>query len=602
MENLIYDYIQVEFNHNDSSYFGYVEKNNIVIFVYAVNKKINNVNKIQKIIVEKIIERFLVYPFYGIDYTKNMLKYIENILKVFEEYIEELSIMIVLTDLNTYLIASLGNISFIHFNKENKEEIFNIDKLDISDKNEFKLIGLKKLNVNDNIDISYENYINSTINISKIKQVETADKINKIGLKQFAIIFIFLFSIIYIICNISIIKNYEKKVDKHSKNLNYYISILDEKNISLEVFQLEEIYKKIHNNKFIILSRKKAKKYSENELYIKNIKTEIDELRKQKDRLKEAKIYADNNEFEKSLEILQNMKYVSLKYIDIENLKSDIDVNIKKAKELQENIENMINADEDFLNKKYYIALKKYENIKKIYAKYYKSSYNYNEIDAKISESKLALEKVNDEITLMLLDVEKYMEVDYLKVKDIYFDIIVKYEQIDDIKSIETIKAKIELLENNINFENARAYSLREEARLYAKNSRYRIAIDCLIESNNIFKKTRLKNEINKNNVLIRQYKSKLNENYISSKEVKNNKNKVNNTNNTSIIDSINLSIKKGDEFMKENMWNDAIIEYQRAIDFAEKVEISRDKKEKLKRKLSFAIKKNNDRWWNKWK
>ena len=66
------------------------------------------------------------------------------------------------------------------------------------------------------------------------------------------------------------------------------------------------------------------------------------------------------------------------------------------------------------------------------------------------------------------------------------------------------------------------------------------------------------------------------------------------------ITESINQSIKKGDEYMKNNDWNNAIIEYQRAISFSEKIKVNSEIITQLKEKLSYAIKKSNTSCRNK--
>ena len=605
MENLIKDYFQIEFEEANSSYFGYLEKDELVIFIFIKDNNENNINQISKIIVEKIVEDFLEFSEYSESYIKNIMRIALEISELYKNKDVKnknykASILIILSNANSYILASIGDINFNHTKESNiKNELkldSNIEYLG-GDKIRINILGpitleeADKLNVYDN-----EKYINSTIKSLKIKQI-TANFVNKSVYKIILSIFIFLFFIIYIIFNFNMINKYDKKIKKINTNIENYISLLEVQNINSEILKFEEIMTAINHNKILLLSHTKTKKYMQDEMYIKNLKQEIKLLEKYKKDFKIAKNSMEKDELNKALEIFKKLKDMKFNLINLSKYNQEIDENIFELNEMI-TVEALKKDADDYYNSlEYTKALKIYEKIYKIYLKYKKTNYNINEIGIKIEDCKNNIDIIKNDINNIIMSINVFIDKDYTKAIELLNEVIKKYERLEDDKSIALMNDKIAILNNAIELEKNRAISLRNEALVYAKSKNYKTALDCLIESNNLLKKTRLDNEILINKEYIRQFKSKLRENFESNKKrnfssIKNNQDKA------SIIASINLSAKKGDEFMRVNNWDEAMIEYERAIDFSEKVDISSDKLDKLKKKLAYAIKKSNSRWW----
>ena len=393
------------------------------------------------------------------------------------------------------------------------------------------------------------------------------------------------------------INKYDKKIKKINTNIENYISLLEVQNINSEILKFEEIMNAINHNKILLLSNAKSKKYMQDEMYIKNLKQEIKLLEKYKKDFKIAKNSMEKDELNKALEIFKKLKDMKFNLINLSKYNQEIDENIFELNEMI-TVEALKKDADDYYNSlEYTKALKIYEKIYKIYLKYKKTNYNINEIGIKIEDCKNNIDIIKNDINNIIMSINVFIDKDYTKAIELLNEVIKKYERLEDDKSIALMNDKIAILNNAIELEKNRAISLRNEALVYAKSKNYKTALDCLIESNNLLKKTRLDNEILINKEYIRQFKSKLRENFESNKKrnfssIKNNQDKA------SIIASINLSAKKGDEFMRVNNWDEAMIEYKRAIDFSEKVDISSDKLDKLKKKLAYAIKKSNSRWW----
>ena len=172
MENLIKDYFQIEFEEANSSYFGYLEKEELVIFIFIKDNNENNINQISKIIVEKIVEDFLEFSEYTESYIKNIMRIALEISELYKNKDVKnknykASILIILSNANSYILASIGDINFNHTKESNiKNELkldSNIEYLG-GDKIRINILGpitleeADKLNVYDN-----EKYINSTI-------------------------------------------------------------------------------------------------------------------------------------------------------------------------------------------------------------------------------------------------------------------------------------------------------------------------------------------------------------------------------------------------------------------------------------------------------
>lgn len=299
--------------------------------------------------------------------------------------------------------------------------------------------------------------------------------------------------------------------------------------------------------------------------------------------------------------ILSNEGYIKAKdeYIknnlDYEEIKNELEHGISMTNTLITAVNSEKLADEDFDNKKYSRALNVYLEVMKIYEKYNKTQYVNIVLNQKINFCKEEINKIESKTKDLLYQADLILSDDYDKAYELYSICLTNYELLNDSSGIDDIKSKLENLKNEKESTYKRAMSLKEEAMVFIKDKKYKSAIEALIDSNILLKKLANKQEINKNLEHIRQIKALLRTN----KELK--PVKIVQDDTSLITESINQSIKKGDEYMKNNDWNNAIIEYQRAISFSEKIKANPEIITQLKEKLSYAIKKSNTSWWSKW-
>lgn len=108
----------------------------------------------------------------------------------------------------------------------------------------------------------------------------------------------------------------------------------------------------------------------------------------------------------------------------------------------------------------------------------------------------------------LILDIETQKSVNLKKAMNLYFELLKKYEILEDELNINEIKNNIKMLESNIKYEYQRAVDLRNEAKEYQINKNYRNSMECLIQSNELLRKLDLENEIAVNDIAIRKLKN----------------------------------------------------------------------------------------------
>jgi hypothetical protein len=599
MAGLIGEYVNVDFIEEQNTYFGYFENRDSIIFIHA--KNIKSINKISKIVVEYIVQELIEAEEYTVEYLCSTIEKLKKYME--EQNINELnSLAIIQSDANTYNAVLIGDIVFKYF--ENGNIAFETKAMSkcLGGVQNIKAYILedKKLHENDSIKLYNKDLDCVTILFSKILQKD-AIKSNKINIKFLIITFIFLFSIVYAVINMAIVKKYDRSLDEINSDLDIYIKNCEVQNINIEISNIEKLYKQLDRKKYLIIPQKKLIKFLNNKEKIKKIKEDIKIIQKIKKEMKEAEENLNLNSYNTTRQLYKGIYIMHTNLLPIESIKKQIDKKLVMLDEI-ENVEKYKEqADQFFEQKEFSKARKLYEKIEQIELKYKSSS----SVSEKIQECKKYISDLEEETKKLILVIETQKSVNLKKAMNLYFELLKKYEILEDELNINEIKNNIKVLESNIKYEYQRAVDLRNEAKEYQTNKNYRNSMECLIQSNELLKKLDLENEIAVNDIAIRKLK-----NLISS-EIKEIKQKSEKTSikkvdkekeRNQIINSINLSIKKGDSYIKEDEWNSAIIEYRRALDFCETIGIHDAKYEKLKKKLGYAIKKSNGGWWKIWK
>ena len=634
--------ISVNFKSTNISDFGYIILNDIVLLIYCEDSDYNCKTKISNIVVDLFAKNFYEMQEYSIKYLENLVYKVE---KEFDEYkakdidikYSSCSFAVILSDFNTIIASYCGNVRLTILKDEKvyfQSKLDNVAQL-LVDKNEIT----KEDMYNNNYRYSLTNALGGlnalSLNILKPLEIATGDKIiiqgidscikdnyelrdnsaiitvnstttnSKIIKKfipkreylKFLITFLIFFSLtmFYIINNIRI-KRYINRIDKINKDLVVYIKNIDVQNIKREISHLDRIYNDIDNSRTLFVSNKIDRKFTHGKNTNDKLKKEIEVIINIKNMINKSKELINKNEY-----ILSNEGYIKAKdeYIknnlDYEEIKNELEHGISMTSTLITAVNSEKLADEDFDNKKYSRALNVYLEVMKIYEKYNKTQYVNIVLNQKINFCKEEINKIESKTKDLLSQADLILSDDYDKAYELYSICLTNYELLNDSSGIDDIKSKLENLKNEKESTYKRAMNLKEEAMVFIKDKKYKSAIEALIDSNILLKKLANKQEINKNLEHIRQIKALLRTN----KELK--PVKIVQDDTSLITESINQSIKKGDEYMKNNDWNNAIIEYQRAISFSEKIKANPEIITQLKEKLSYAIKKSNTSWWSKW-
>ena len=601
--------------------FGYLENDDYGIYSYI--KKENEVedDTLLETIINISIEEFQNNPEYSMKNIKNIIYTLnEKILEVNIDNIE-FSMLYIVTDYNSLVYMSCGNLSlniirndnilisnlldknFIGINKSfyintTKENIYFVknDRLVICSKNLLDLINVyEKL---ENLEINTTtSYILSSLEVVEVLDRSLFVNKSKYNIIKYLFIIIILVLIYFFVINLYISMQY-KEIDKLD---NKFKIAIEGKNLlkSKEYLNEEIILLKNLDKKYIFISKKDAL----NKLNKKIQKESILE------KLNLIEVNLRNIEIEK--ENIKNRKFENVlkEYIKLENIldifpeyfvkfKEEVEVNIEEITRL---INNQKKEKESiFSEDRLFMSIK---DLKEIIEVYKNSKFKINVIDLE--------NKLNEYVEIA----EKYklkVDEDIVNVKILQNENITLAE-----KKLIEIKNNLEALEDNIRLKEVDEIlvNVREEIKynkdeleknfnqglIEYENKNYedsieyfKYALNFSEKLNNLERAKEIKDRIRYISKKIEE--KRLKENTID-KNIKNDENIK-----KEIMKSIMLSIQKGDEYLKNNEFKNAYIEYKRAIDMSNKINIDKTIKNKTQKKIEYIKNKLNKKWWELWK
>lgn len=601
--------------------FGYLENDDYGIYSYI--KKENEVedDTLLETIINISIEEFQNNPEYSMKNIKNIIYTLnEKILEVNIENIE-FSMLYIVTDYNSLVYMSCGSLSlnlirndnilisnlldenFIGINKSfyintTKENIYFVknDRLVICSKNLLDLINMyEKL---ENLEINTTtSYILSSLEVVEVLDRSLFVNKPKYNIIKYLFIIIILVLIYFFVINLYISMQY-KEIDKLD---NKFKIAIEGKNLlkSKEYLNEEIILLKNLDKKYIFISKKDAL----NKLNKKIQKESILE------KLNLIEVNLRNIEIEK--ENIKNRKFENVlkEYIKLENIldifpeyflkfKEEVEVNIEEITRL---INNQKKEKESiFSEDRLFMSIK---DLKEIIEVYKNSKFKINVIDLE--------NKLNEYVEI----VEKYklkVDEDIVNVKILQNENITLAE-----KKLIEIKNNLEALEDNIRLKEVDEIlvNVREEIKynkdeleknfnqglIEYENKNYedsieyfKYALNSSEKLNNLERAKEIKDRIRYISKKIEEKRQKEN---IIDKNIKNDENIK-----KEIMKSIMLSIQKGDEYLKNNEFKNAYIEYKRAMDMSNKINIDKTIKNKTQKKIEYIKNKLNKKWWELWK
>lgn len=601
--------------------FGYLENDDYGIYSYI--KKENEVedDTLLETIINISIEEFQNNPEYSMKNIKNIIYTLnEKILEVNIDNIE-FSMLYIVTDYNSLVYMSCGNLSlniirndnilisnlldknFIGINKSfyintTKENIYFVknDRLVIYSKNLLDLINVyEKL---ENLEINTTNsYILSSLEVVEVLDRSLFVNKSKYNIIKYLFMIIILVLIYFFVINLYISMQY-KEIDKLD---NKFKIAIESKNLlkSKEYLNEEIILLKNLDKKYIFISKKDAL----NKLNKKIQKESILE------KLNLIEVNLRNIEIEK--ENIKNRKFENVlkEYIKLENIldifpeyfvkfKEDVEVNIEEITRL---INNQKKEKESiFSEDRLFMSIK---DLKEIIEVYKNSKFKINVIDLE--------NKLNEYVEIA----EKYklkVDEDIVNVKILQNENITLAE-----KKLMEIKNNLEALEDNIRLKEVDEIlvNVREEIKynkdeleknfnqglIEYENKNYedsieyfKYALNSSEKLNNLERAKEIKDRIRYISKKIEE--KRLKEDTID-KNIKNDENIK-----KEIMKSIILSIQKGDEYLKNNEFKNAYIEYKRAMDMSNKINIDKSIKNKTQKKIEYIKNKLNKKWWELWK
>lgn len=592
MEHVVLECLNTEFIENESSYFGYLEKDGIVVYIYSKVKENEEVDKISKQIVDNIASKCIEED---LEYNPKFMMYIVESLNMDYKNLEVLTI--IQTNANTFNAVILGDITLKLF----RNDVVEFEAINQGGTKQLDgyIVEEKALESGDVLKLFSKELACLTINIKKTRQIDNATKNNKKWFKILTISFIFLFFIIYIIFNYWTIKRYENKIDNINNDLKIYIKNNEVQNISIELKNLEKVYKNLDKKLFLIIPRKKEVKFIDDKNKIKTLRLDVEVLKDVKDKMDLAKKCVEKYKFPNARELFENISRSHTEILNIDNLKKEAVLNISMLNDL-DNIDKKIDEATELFNKfKFKKSKTIFESVETICLKY-KISISLKD---KIQECDEKINEILEEIEALNLKAEENKEKNVNLTLNSYFEMLKRYDMLDDELNSMKIKEKIKKLEEVKEFDRRHAIELRAEAINLNDNYKCREALEAMLESNLIFKKHGLLEELLINSDHIKKIKKTMRDELEKSQNNNIKKERKVSNNREQIIRSINSCIQKGDSCIKEDNIDDAIIEYQRAIQYCEKINYTGDKVDKLKKKLAYAIKKSKgSKWWQIWK
>ncbi|VWL84906.1 coiled-coil domain-containing protein [Oceanivirga miroungae] len=619
----MYRYYDIDFKNSKNTYFGYLEKNGIILFIF-MQKEGDLETNTNEILVNFIVTEFLEKQEFSSKFLKNLIIRTNDLFnekKTCELGLKFLSssIMLVLSNKSKYLIASSGNIQASVFDKDEKLKLrTRLDNIayelyenkeitfDMIAENKYRkevtncLGGLKQLAINMTGELELElmdtiliEGINSWDNTNKeidfakikIKKIEKKEKGRKNSFLIIGIIILFSIFTLFILNN-KRIKVYEDKINEVKENIKIYEKNKVYKNIGTMLLELENIYKDLYKAKAIYIPRKLEIEYVKDTEYIKRVREDIITYNEIEKEISQSKLDIKNNEYIVAYNKLDKIKNNKLKY------KLDtINTLIIESNDLQKAYNNLEKIDDLLENEKYEDLKLLLSDTKKIYMKYKRADLINTFLEP-------VYEKMNDKIESLKAIIEKTIEsYKTMENKNLALvkldDAFNLAKRVGDNDLLDRIENDRKLLDSEIKNLKEEIEVLKLEAKQYMNEKKYRVSLEAFLEVNKKLKKLDLISEINENNKTIRKIKE------LIRKEkkptiIKNKKNEVEGE----IIKSIYLSIEKGDEYISNNEFKNAYEEYKRALDLSNKVKIPNITIKKLKDKMKYSYEKINSAWW----
>lgn len=588
MENKKIEILPCDINNKDT-HFVFYENDEYTIWVSVFIEGERNDD-----ILDNIIEEYIYIFSENEKFTGEYLKKI--LLKMLDEY-EDRKVENDIENSKIFLsciLTDYSNVVYVYM----KNYIFNIIRLEevyykneIIDRDDF--VGITEifpLKDNDIINIFLYDENILSIKVNKVNQL-TKFTVNSSIKFYFFISLLLLLISYFIFCNIYLNKKIEE-LEYIVKSINFNTDF-DYKNNSIKIENASIKIKKIEN-KFLYYTTNKIKKREKIINEIIEFKNKNELLKELFNKRNDAKKHIYDREFLKSKEIYSNIQNnINFLSNDWENLiNKEIDelnrLLIIQNNELFLNNDDVIKSNDILEN-----ILKEYEksffniNIKdlEIYKERYKK--NIDEIKLKLDNRYVNIEKlINDDIIKSLEEI-KFLRDEYLKLglkNEVEY--LNRFEKEVD----EKINILEEKMKNNFSQHNS-----------YYNNKEYTTAISYLEKSlyfANLLNNEEKKKEIEGKIRLI--YKKK--KNIENENKKKNEKTLDKEKLEFEIKKSIKLSIEKGDDYLKNDEYEKAFIEYKRALELMGKVNYSKNIRKEVEKKLQYISKKKDKKWWELWK
>lgn len=498
-----------------------------------------------------------------------------------------MNLLIIISDYNSILVALTMGFKI--------EVIRNDDKFKEIELKEGNLIGINNyfnlgiltepfiLNKKDIIKITLNNELIIDVLINEINKFSLYKKKKK-NKYIFVIIFFLLITLYIYINNYTIKNSFNKYYELDEKLL---VSKLEDK--SQILIEKSNILKNL-DKKYIYLSKNNIIK---RQIEINNLNVlkleymNIMEIIKTEDFIKrEIKIRNFSLALDKYKEIYEKIKNYNSIFLDYK-------IKIKKHIEELEKLKENKNYEDDFVldDENIVSSIKKFKEILKIYQK---SSYDINVKDLKEIE-KGYNEVLNDlslRINEMIVKSEVLKENDLLKSKEEYLKIKELLVQLNNNTMILEVESAIKEIEEEIKYLYDEVKKNIYEAENEYESNNFEGALTYYIQAKEYLKKLNEKEKIKEINSKIRIINKKMNKSdgYINSSKMKN-----------YMIKTIKLSITKGDELLKSNLFDKALIEYTRALEIIDEIKYDENVRNKTIKKIEYIKNKDKKKWWNIW-
>ena len=601
--------------------FGYLENDDYGIYSYI--KKENEVedDTLLETIINISIEEFQNNPEYSMKNIKNIIYTLnEKILEVNIENIE-FSMLYIVTDYNSLVYMSCGSLSlnlirndnilisnlldenFIGINKSfyintAKENIYFVknDRLVICSKNLLDLINVyEKL---ENLEINTTtSYILSSLEVVEVLDRSLFVNKSKYNIIKYLFIIIILILIYFFVINLYISMQY-KEIDKLD---NKFKIAIEGKNLlkSKEYLNEEIILLKNLDKKYIFISKKDAL----NKLNKKIQKESILE------KLNLIEVNLRNIEIEK--ENIKNRKFENVlkEYIKLENIldifpeyfvkfKEEVEVNIEEITRL---INNQKKEKESiFSEDRLFMSIKDLKEIIEVY-KNSKFKIDVVDLENKLNEYVELAEKYKLKVDEDIVNVKILQSENISLAEKKLIEIKNNLEALDDKIRLKEVEDMLSYVSDEIKYNKEELKKNFNQGLIEYENRNYEDSIEYFKLSLNSSEKL---NDLERTKEIkgrIRYISRKIDEKRIKENAIDKN---VRNDENIKqeIVKSIMLSIQKGDEYLKNNEFKNAYIEYKRAIDMSSRVNIDKSIKIKTQKKIEYIKNKLNKKWWEVWK